>query len=101
MIGLWQWMPATLICLALAVWAWRLRRRVPQAGGNPLETLGTAPLGPSQRLVAVRAASRVYLLAVTPQGVSAVGEMDAAEWRTVEDDSATAIPLAQGRGAGN
>jgi flagellar biogenesis protein FliO len=101
MIGLWQWMPAALICLGLAAWAWRLRLRNPESGALRLETLGTTTLVPSQRVVAVRAAHRVYLLAVTPQGVSAVGEMDLADWQAAEDDSAPTTALAQSRGAGN
>jgi flagellar biogenesis protein FliO len=100
MIGLWQWMPAALICLALSAWAWRLRLRGTAEGQSHLETLATAPLGPSQRVVAVRAAGRVYLLAVTPQGVSTLGEMDAADWGSADEAHTPGSSATCGQGVG-
>ena len=69
MIGWEQWLPAVGICAALALAAYRLRARQPGVGGAPLETLASTPLAQGQRLVAVRAGGRVFLLAVGAQRV--------------------------------
>lgn len=80
MNGWLQWLPALLICLGLATAAWRLRLRAAQSAGERLETLGSTPLGPSQRLVAVRAGQTVYLLAVSQREVAKIGETTAESW---------------------
>ena len=100
MIGFAQWLPALLICLVLAAIAWRLRNNASPRGEPQLETLGSTQLGPSQRLVAVRAADRVYLLAVTQQGVSRIGELDARAWCAVPEQGESGDSKAFGRGAG-
>ncbi len=100
MIGLAQWLPALLVCAALAAIAWRLRAQAPPPGEVGFETLASTPLGPGQRLLAVRAADRVYLLAVTQQGVSRVGVMAAVRWSSDRGREAVQ-PLAMARGAGD
>ncbi|MBI1358348.1 MAG: hypothetical protein GC160_28770 [Acidobacteria bacterium] len=92
MIGWQQWLPAAGICLLLALISWRLRRAGPAAAArSPLQTLGSLPLSAGQRLLAVRAGGRVFLLGVGPQSVVRVGEMGWAEW----DETAPAEPPQQ------
>jgi|GEM_PF-3738334 len=103
MIGTAQWLPAILICLALAAAAWRLRAQAPPSGAAGLENLASASLGPSQRLTAVRAAGRVLLLVVSPQGVTLVGEMSLEEWASGPPQSqaqSQSARAAAGGGAG-
>ncbi len=96
MIGLAQWLPALLICLALAGVAWRLRAQAPPPGQAQLQTLASTALGPSQRVVAVRAAGRVLLLTICARGVSLVGEMRFEEWLAADAEPLKA--RAAGRG---
>jgi flagellar biogenesis protein FliO len=99
-IGPAEWLPALLLCAALAGVAWRLRVRAQPPDGAGLKVLAQTPLGPGQRLIAVRAADRVYLLAATQQGVQRIGAMDAARWRA-SDAAPPAQSLSLARGAGN
>ncbi len=97
MIGLAQWLPALLICLALAAVAWRLRAQALPPGPALLETVASTTLGPSQRLTAVRAGGRVLLLAQSPQGVTLIAEMRADEFAASADSEALQARAA-GRG---
>lgn len=100
-MGLAQWMPALLICAGLGFWAWRLRLRNPASGPMNLANLGAVQLGPSQRLVAVRAANRVYLLAVSGQNVAPIAELDLQEWLAGPGAAPASGEKATGQGAGS